>query len=181
MHIRKKIDWSVTVVVATLNAVFIIFLGQPRSFGWESDESGRMLPRCVNMKSSMDPQALAESALDLNLKLMKWRLLPDLDLDLMKNTKCLLLGAGTLGCNVARCLLGWGVRCITFADCAKVISPHVNLVCQNIDANFPFQIPKSGLLLESRSPISLHIWGLPSGRGKGQSRCQYDEKDFSRM
>ncbi|TRY69526.1 hypothetical protein TCAL_03810 [Tigriopus californicus] len=93
---------------------------QPRSFGWESDESGRMLPRCVNMKSSMDPQSLAESALDLNLKLMKWRLVPDLDLDLIKNTKCLLLGAGTLGCNVARCLLGWGVRSISFVDCAKV-------------------------------------------------------------
>lgn len=113
---------------------------QPRSFGWESDESGRMLPRCVNMKSSMDPQALAESALDLNLKLMKWRLLPDLDLDLMKNTKCLLLGAGTLGCNVARCLLGWGVRCITFADCAKV--SYSNPVRQSL---FTFEDCQAGV------------------------------------
>lgn len=68
----------------------------------------------------MDPKSLAESSVDLNLKLMKWRLVPSLDLQGLARTKCLLLGSGTLGCNVARCLLGWGVRHITFVDNGKV-------------------------------------------------------------
>lgn len=46
--------------------------------------------------------------------------MPELDLDKIKNTKCLLLGAGTLGCYVARCLVGWGVRNITFVDNGRV-------------------------------------------------------------
>ena len=58
--------------------------------------------RFVNMRSSMDPVKIAESSVDLNLKLMKWRLVPDIDLDSVANAKFLLLGAGTLGCGVAR-------------------------------------------------------------------------------
>lgn len=46
--------------------------------------------------------------------------LAQLNLDVIANTKCLLLGSGTLGCNVARCLLGWGVKNITMVDNGKV-------------------------------------------------------------
>ena len=74
--------------------------------GWEKNDKGQFAPKFANMRSSMDPKSLAESSVDLNLKLMKWRLVPDLDLSKMYNVKCLLLGSGTLGCNVARCLLG---------------------------------------------------------------------------
>ncbi len=53
----------------------------------------------------MNPINLAETAVGLNLKLMKWRLAPEINLEILENTRCLLLGAGTLGCNVARCLM----------------------------------------------------------------------------
>lgn len=59
-------------------------------------------------------------AVDLNLRLMKWRLWPTLDTEKLASTKCLLLGAGTLGCAVARALLGWGVRDITLVDNGRV-------------------------------------------------------------
>ena len=53
----------------------------------------------------MNPVHLAETAVGLNLKLMKWRLAPEIDLECLEKMRCLLLGAGTLGCNVARCLM----------------------------------------------------------------------------
>ena len=48
---------------------------------------------------------ISESSVNLNLKLMRWRLLPQLDLEVLQKLKVLVLGSGTLGCNVARCLL----------------------------------------------------------------------------
>ncbi|XP_054712577.1 LOW QUALITY PROTEIN: ubiquitin-like modifier-activating enzyme ATG7 [Uloborus diversus] len=91
----------------------------PDFVGWEKNQ-GNLSPKMVDMSASMDPAKLADSSVDLNLKLMRWRLIPELHLEVIKATKCLLFGAGTLGCNVARCLLGWGVRKITFVDNATV-------------------------------------------------------------
>jgi len=68
----------------------------------------------------MDPGSLAEQAVGLNLKLMKWRQVPELDLEILTKTKCLLLGSGSLGCQVARNLLSWGYSHITFVDNGKV-------------------------------------------------------------
>ena len=53
----------------------------------------------------MATSRLADQAVDLNLKLIKWRIAPGLELEKIKDTKCLLLGAGTLGCYVARNLV----------------------------------------------------------------------------
>lgn len=92
----------------------------PKVTGWERNTAGKLSGRIVDLTEYMDPKKLADSAVDLNLKLMKWRIAPNIDLDKIKNTKCLLLGAGTLGSYVSRNLMGWGVRKITFIDNAQV-------------------------------------------------------------
>ncbi|PON73810.1 Ubiquitin-like modifier-activating enzyme Atg [Trema orientale] len=91
----------------------------PNAVGWELNK-GKNVPRCISLAKSMDPTRLAISAADLNLKLMRWRALPSLNLNILSELKCLLLGAGTLGCQVARMLMAWGVRKITLLDNGKV-------------------------------------------------------------
>ncbi|KAJ9136048.1 hypothetical protein P3X46_033162 [Hevea brasiliensis] len=91
----------------------------PNAVGWELNK-GRHISRVINLAKSMDPAMLAISAADLNLKLMRWRAWPSLNLDELSSTKCLLLGAGTLGCQVARMLMAWGVRKITLLDNGRV-------------------------------------------------------------
>ncbi|RPD60458.1 E1-like protein-activating [Lentinus tigrinus ALCF2SS1-6] len=93
---------------------------RPAAVGWEKNIQGKLGARVADLAPMMDPTRLADQAVDLNLKLMRWRILPALDLEKVANTRCLLLGAGTLGCYVARTLMGWGVRTITFVDSARV-------------------------------------------------------------
>lgn len=92
----------------------------PRSFGWERTSQGKLGPKLANLSALIDPLQLASQATELNLKLMKWRLVPELDLQLIKKTKALILGSGTLGSYIARCLLAWGLEKITFVDNGKV-------------------------------------------------------------
>lgn len=92
----------------------------PKITGWERNFRNELKPRIANLAEYMDPAHLADQAVDLNLKLMKWRLSPNLNLNAIKNTSCLLLGAGTLGSYVSRNLMGWGVRKITFVDYGRV-------------------------------------------------------------
>ncbi|KAF9882268.1 hypothetical protein CkaCkLH20_00304 [Colletotrichum karsti] len=92
----------------------------PKVTGWERDAESKLRSRVANLGEYMDPTRLADQSVDLNLKLMKWRISPNLDLDVIKNSKCLLLGAGTLGSYVSRNLMGWGVRKITFVDYGRV-------------------------------------------------------------
>ncbi|KAG5355282.1 Ubiquitin-like modifier-activating enzyme ATG7 [Yarrowia sp. C11] len=88
--------------------------------GWEKNLAGKLLPKQTNLGPLLNPLQLASQAVDLNLKLMKWRIAPELDLDTIKHTKCLLLGAGTLGSYVSRSLLAWGVEQVTFVDNGSV-------------------------------------------------------------
>lgn len=88
--------------------------------GWEKNEKDKLVPRVVDLSHILDPVKLSENAVNLNLKLMRWRLVPELDLEKISELKVLILGAGTLGCNVARALLGWGVKNITLVDNSRV-------------------------------------------------------------
>ncbi|KYQ55988.1 Ubiquitin-like modifier-activating enzyme atg7 [Trachymyrmex zeteki] len=98
--------------------------------GWEANANGKMGPNIADLSNIMDPTKLSDRAINLNLKLMKWRLVPDLDLEKISSLQCLLLGAGTLGCSVARVLLGWGINNMTLVDNSTV--SHSNTVRQSL-------------------------------------------------
>ncbi|KAI4827242.1 hypothetical protein KUCAC02_030652 [Chaenocephalus aceratus] len=115
-----------------------------QSVGWEKNPKGAMGPRMVNLSECMDPKRLAESSVDLNLKLMRWRLVPTLDLDKVVSTKCLLLGAGTLGCNCSQVSHGMGRRlgggkskALAAVDRLTKIFPGVNAEGFNMSIPMP--------------------------------------------
>ncbi|KKF96105.1 Ubiquitin-like modifier-activating enzyme ATG7 [Ceratocystis platani] len=91
----------------------------PKVTGWEKNGPTFKYKR-VSLAAYMDPMRIADQSVDLNLKLMKWRLAPNLILENISRQKCLLLGAGTLGSYVARNLMAWGIKNITFVDYGKV-------------------------------------------------------------
>eukprot|EP00550_Attheya_septentrionalis_P003782 CAMPEP_0198284134 /NCGR_PEP_ID=MMETSP1449-20131203/3627_1 /TAXON_ID=420275 /ORGANISM="Attheya septentrionalis, Strain CCMP2084" /LENGTH=734 /DNA_ID=CAMNT_0043981051 /DNA_START=148 /DNA_END=2352 /DNA_ORIENTATION=+ len=102
-----------------------------KTVGWELNSRQKPGPRHLDLTPLLSSEHLAIQASDLNLKLMKWRMIPSLDLPLLQNNlKVLLLGAGTLGCSVARTLLGWGVRDLCFVDNGRV--SYSNPVRQNL-------------------------------------------------
>ncbi|XP_065313745.1 ubiquitin-like modifier-activating enzyme ATG7 isoform X1 [Gordionus sp. m RMFG-2023] len=94
----------------------LILSDELRFVGYETDAKGRLEPRHLDLSPILDPSEISETASKLNIRLMKWRAMPELNLDKVFGTKCLLIGAGTLGCNIARCLLAWGINHITFID-----------------------------------------------------------------
>ena len=93
---------------------------EPGFLGWELNGKGKSQAKSIDLRPQLDPYSLAASAVDLNLKLMRWRMLPDINLDVITSTRCLLLGAGTLGSQLSRNLLAWGIKHITFVDSGKV-------------------------------------------------------------
>lgn len=96
--------------------------------GWEKNMENKFIPKYMNFSSLLDPIKMNEQNVSLNLELMKWRINPDLDLDILKKQRVLLLGSGTLGCYISRCLLAWGIYNITFVDDGVV--SHSNPVRQ---------------------------------------------------
>lgn len=77
---------------------------------------------------------------------MKWRMAPELNVNKIKTTKFLLIGAGTLGCHVSRNLLGWGARNIDFIDCGFI--SYSNPVRQSL---YSFSDAKTGNSLKAET------------------------------
>ncbi|KAE8400431.1 hypothetical protein BDV37DRAFT_204472 [Aspergillus pseudonomiae] len=124
VHSKRDQGRSIVVTLAEKNQQTPVLKApdnlMPKVTGWERNPTGKLTGRLVDLTEYLDPQRLADQSVDLNLKLMKWRISPNLDLEKIKHTKCLLLGAGTLGSYVARNLMGWGVTKITFVDNGSV-------------------------------------------------------------
>ncbi|EGT50229.1 hypothetical protein CAEBREN_05797 [Caenorhabditis brenneri] len=99
----------------------------PKSAGWDKLYN-------VDLRQKFDPVLQVDNSVNLNNELMKWRQLPDIRLERYSKLKVwlvfikwfnfplqvLILGAGTIGCNVARGLIAWGVSHITFVDNSTV-------------------------------------------------------------
>ncbi len=84
----------------------------------------------INLKNFLSKEKIIENQCQLNLKLMKWRLEPDLDIEMISSQKFFILGTGTLGCNMARLLIGYGAKNITFLDYGYV--SYSNLARQSL-------------------------------------------------
>eukprot|EP00929_Paragymnodinium_shiwhaense_P017638 TRINITY_DN12713_c0_g1_i1.p1 TRINITY_DN12713_c0_g1~~TRINITY_DN12713_c0_g1_i1.p1 ORF type:complete len:677 (-),score=151.98 TRINITY_DN12713_c0_g1_i1:283-2313(-) len=112
----EKLRSRILVVESNSNAEALL-KGTPgasnRFAGWSKANT-------VELMKFLDKKQMAADAVDLNVQLMKWRLMPELEPGKLRGLKCLLLGAGTLGCSVSRVLMGWGVRHMTFVDSGKV-------------------------------------------------------------
>lgn len=73
-----------------------------------------------DLKNYLTPHELQQKMSTMNIDLIKWRLIPNFEEIHFKNLKFLIIGSGTLGCSVARNLIGWGIRNFTFIDHSKV-------------------------------------------------------------
>lgn len=84
------------------------------------EQGSIIVEQSVDLSSLMDKRAIVAAASKLNLELMTWRIVPDLNLQKFAELKVAIVGSGTLGCMVSRLLLQWGVTNFTFVDNGKV-------------------------------------------------------------
>jgi len=162
---------------------------RPKVTGWALNANGKAAPRLMDVSNQMNPEQLAEQSVDLNLRLMRWRLMPQLNNEAIAASKCLLIGAGTLGCAVARCLLGWGVRTITLVDSGIVsYSNPVRQSLFNFEDCVGGDTPKAQAAADALKRIfpavnaTAHRVGIPMpGHAVGSGESAQIEKDVAQL
>ena len=119
----------------------------------EKIKTKKIMNTQINLKSFLSKDKIIEDQSKLNLKLMKWRLEPKLDLNLLSTKKFFILGTGTLGCNLARLLIGYGVKYITFLDYGHV--SYSNLARQSLFTTDNFDSEDKGITKVEAAKINL--------------------------
>jgi len=89
---------------------------------------------------------------------------PNLNIEIIRSTKFLLIGAGTLGCHVSRNLLGWGARFINFVDSGFI--SYSNPVRQSL---YTFKDAKDGPNLKAETASKKLKEIFPSVKSEGFS------------
>ncbi|XP_062215087.1 ubiquitin-like modifier-activating enzyme atg7 isoform X2 [Phragmites australis] len=114
----------------------------PEVIGWEGEKPGKgtkeMIPKEINLQS-MNPASQDEEKQLMHLKLMGWRHFP-VNIDKLSRVRVLLLGAGILGCEVARLLMTWGVRKLSVVDSGSVATS--DLVKQSLYIDKDCGVPR---------------------------------------
>uniref|UniRef100_A0A453BZ79 Autophagy-related protein 7 n=2 Tax=Aegilops tauschii subsp. strangulata TaxID=200361 RepID=A0A453BZ79_AEGTS len=99
----------------------------PEIIGWEGEKAGdrkkEKILKPIDL-DSLNPASQDEEKQVMHLKLMGWRH-PSLVLNKLRSARCLVLGAGALGCEVSRLLMTWGVRKLTVVDGGCVAIPDI--------------------------------------------------------
>ncbi|KMZ86612.1 hypothetical protein PVBG_04948, partial [Plasmodium vivax Brazil I] len=84
----------------------------------------------VSLRNFVNRDVVQRIALEQHVKLIKWKLLKDLKEEKIASLKVLILGMGTVGCNVARTCVTWGIKNLTVVDNSVV--KHSNLGRQSL-------------------------------------------------
>ncbi|CAO2176726.1 unnamed protein product [Urochloa humidicola] len=114
----------------------------PDAIGWEGIKPGKktkeMKAKEISIQSE-NPASQDEEKQLMHLKLMGWRHFP-VNIDKLSQVRVLVLGAGALGCEVARLLMTWGVRKLTVVDSGTVAMS--DLVKQSLYIDKDCGVPK---------------------------------------
>ncbi|GJM93912.1 hypothetical protein PR202_ga10507 [Eleusine coracana subsp. coracana] len=119
----------------------------PEAIGWEGEKPGKgskeIEPKEIILES-MNPVSRDNEQQLMHLKLMGWRHFP-VNIEKLSHIRVLLLGAGTLGCEVARLLITWGVRKLTVVDHGYVATS--DLVKQSLYIDKDCGVPRATAII----------------------------------